>query len=158
MSRVSAAGLAALGAGAVFALPAQAHVKWFAPYIVDAAPQPISATLTNTWFWTGIGLVLAFFLATLTVERTFIGRGILSGLDRISAPLWSRSDDFMRSSIAAFFVAIFAVGGIYLTPDLKTDSELISWAQLLIAACVFSRRTMPIAAAGIITLWVVALR
>jgi hypothetical protein len=64
----------------------------------------------------------------------------------------------MRSSIAAFFVAIFAVGGIYLTPDLKTDSELISWAQLLIAACVFSRRTMPIAAAGIITLWVVALR
>jgi hypothetical protein len=55
-------------------------------------------------------------------------------------------------------VAIFAVGGIYLTPDLKTDSEIISWAQLLIAACVFSRRTMPIAAAGIIALWVVALR
>jgi hypothetical protein len=150
--------LAALGAGAVFALPAEAHVKWFAPYIVDAAPQPISATLTNQWFWTGIGLVLAFFLAALAVERMALGRAVQSGLDRISAPLWSRSDDFMRSSIAAFFVAIFAVGGIYLTPDLKTDSELISWAQLLIAACVFSRRTMPIAAAGIITLWVVALR
>lgn len=149
--------LASLGA-ALWALPAEAHVKWFAPYIVDAAPQPISATLTNGWFWTGIGLVLAFFLATLTVERTFIGRGILSGLDRVSAPLWSRSDDFMRVSIGAFFVAIFAVGGIYLTPDLKTGSELISWAQLLIAACVFSRRTMPIAAAGIIALWVVALR
>jgi hypothetical protein len=151
------AALAALGT-AIWALPAEAHVKWFAPYIVDAAPQPISATLTNTWFWTGIGLVLAFFLATLTVERTFIGRGILSGLDRVSAPLWSRSDDFMRVSIGAFFIAIFAVGGIYLTPDLKTNSEVISWAQLLIAACVFSRRTMPIAAAGIIALWVVALR
>jgi len=154
----AAAGLLALGAGAAWTLPAQAHVKWFAPYIVDAAPQPIMATLTNMWFWTGIGLVLAFFLATLTVERTVIGRGILSGLDRISAPLWSRSDDFMRVSIGAFFVAIFAVGGIYLTPDLKTDSEIISWAQLLIAACVFSRRTMPVAAAGIIALWVVALR
>jgi hypothetical protein len=148
----------ALGAGAVWTLPAQAHVKWFAPYIVDAAPQPIGATLTNPWFWTGIGLVLAFFLAALIVERMTLGRAIQAGLDRISAPLWSRSDDFMRSSIGAFFVAIFAVGGIYLTPDLKTDSELISWAQLLIAACVFSRRTMPIAAAGIITLWVVALR
>ncbi len=88
--------------------------------------------------------MLAYFLATLTAERTVIGRGILSGLDRISAPLWSRSDDFMRMSIGAFFVAIFAIGGIYLTPDLKTDSEVISWAQLLIAACVFSRRTMPI--------------
>src|SRR3712207_7445550 len=64
----------------------------------------------------------------------------------------------MRASTGAFFVAIFAVGGVYLTPDLKNDSELISWAQLLIAMCVFSRRTMPIAAAGIITLWVVALR
>ncbi|WP_244470310.1 hypothetical protein [Microvirga vignae] len=153
-----AATLTALGTGATWALPAEAHVKWFAPYIVDAAPQPISATLTNGWFWTGIGLVLAFFLATLTVERTLIGRGVLSGLDRVSAPLWSRSDDFMRAAIGGFFVAIFAVGGIYLTPDLKTNSELVSWAQLLIAACVFSRRTMPIAAAGIISLWVVALR
>ncbi|WP_445503694.1 hypothetical protein [Microvirga sp. G4-2] len=154
----AAATLAALGTGAAWALPAEAHVKWFAPYIVNATPQPISATLTNGWFWTGIGLVLAFFLATLMVERTFIGRGVLSGLDRISAPLWSRSDDFMRATIGGFFMAIFAVGGIYLTPDLKTNSELISWAQLLIAACVFSRRTMPIAAAGIIALWVVALR
>src|SRR5215218_7435099 len=83
----AAAGAAALGAG-LWALPAEAHVKWFAPYIVDAAPQPIAATLTNVWFWTGIGLVLAFFLATLMVERTVLGRGILSGLDRISAPLW----------------------------------------------------------------------
>ncbi|MEE1609654.1 hypothetical protein [Microvirga sp. CF3016] len=154
----AAAGLMSLGAGAVWTLPAQAHVKWFAPYIVDAAPQPISATLTNQWFWTGIGLVLAFFLAALAVERMALGRAIQVGLDRISTPLWSRSDDFMSSSIGGFFVAIFAVGGIYLTPDLKTDSELISWAQLLIAMCVFSRRTMPIAAAGIIALWVVALR
>jgi hypothetical protein len=133
-------------------------VKWFAPYIVGATPQPIGATLTNQWFWTGIGLVLAFFLATLVVERLAFGRTVLSGLNRISAPLWNRSDDFMRVTVGAFFVAIFAVGGIYLTPDLKTSSELISWAQLLIAACVFSRRTMPIAAAGIISLWIVALR
>jgi hypothetical protein len=156
--RRAATGFVALCAGAAWSLPAQAHVKWFAPYIVDASPQPIGATLTNPWFWTGIGLVLAFFLATLAVERRALGQTVLTGLDRVSAPLWSRSDDFMRVSIGAFFVAIFAVGGIYLTPDLKTDSELISWAQLLIAACVFPRRTMPIAAAGIIALWVVALR
>jgi hypothetical protein len=151
-------GLAAFLGSAVASLPAQAHVKWFAPYIVDASPQPISATLTNVWFWTGIGLVVAFFVATLAVERTALGKAVLAGLDRVTAPLWKRSDDFMRATTGAFFVAIFAVGGVYLTPDLKTDSEIISWAQLLIAACVFSRRTMPIAAAGIISLWVVALR
>src|SRR3712207_3358302 len=67
-------GLAALLGSAFVSFPAEAHVKWFAPYIVDASPQPISATLTNVWFWTGIGLVLAFFLATLAVERTVIGK------------------------------------------------------------------------------------
>jgi hypothetical protein len=147
-------------AGGVLAggAPAQAHVKWFAPYIVGAAPQPISATLTNHWFWTGILLVLGFFLATVMVERKAVGQGALNLLDAATSRLWSRSDDFMRVTVGAFFVAIFAVGGVYLTPDLKTDSEVISWAQLLIAACVFSRRTMPVAAAGIIALWVVALR
>src|SRR3546814_4156103 len=44
------------------ALPAQAHVKWFAPYIVGAPPQPVTITLADPGFWTGIALVLAFFL------------------------------------------------------------------------------------------------
>ncbi|WP_258118586.1 hypothetical protein [Mesorhizobium onobrychidis] len=64
----------------------------------------------------------------------------------------------MRAVTAAFFVPIFAVGGVYLTPDLKTPSEWVSWAQLLIAALIFWRATMPLAAAGIIGLWVLALR
>jgi hypothetical protein len=28
-------------------LPARAHVKWFAPYIVDDSPAPISRTLAD---------------------------------------------------------------------------------------------------------------
>jgi hypothetical protein len=79
-------------------------------------------------------------------------------MDRATNPLWSRLDDFIRSVIATFFVAIFAVGGIYLTPDLKTPAEWVSWMQLLIAAGIFSRRTMPLSAIGILMLWVLALR
>ena len=45
---------------------------------------------------------------------------------------------------------IFAVGGVYLTPDLKTPAEWVSWAQLVIAGLIFSRRTQPLAAVGII--------
>jgi hypothetical protein len=133
-------------------------VKWFAPYIVGAPPQPISATLTNVWFWTGIALVLVFFLATRAVEKSSAGETILAGMDRITDPLWQHLDQFLRIVIAGFFVAIFAVGGVYLTPDLKTPSEWVSWTQLLIAALVFPRRTRPLAAAGIIGLWLVALR
>ena len=140
------------------ATPASAHVKWFAPFVVGNAPSPITETLANGWFWLGIVLVLAFFAATVVVERSALGAQGNSWLDRLSAPLWSRSDDFMRAIIGAFFVAIFAVGGVYLTPDLQTPNEWVSWLQLLIAVLVFSRRTMPLAAAGIIGLWVIALR
>jgi hypothetical protein len=146
--------LASLG----LATPASAHVKWFAPYMVGNAPAPITDTLANGWFWLGIGLVLAFLVATVIVERSAIGPRTSSWLDWLSAPLWNRPDDFMRAIIGAFFVAIFAVGGVYLTPDLQTPNEWVSWLQLVIAALVFSRRTMPLAAAGIIGLWVIALR
>ncbi len=137
---------------------AQAHVKWFAPYIVGAAPQPIMSTLVNTWFWVGIVLVLVFFGLTRAIERSQYGAMALDVLDRATEPLWPRLDDYMRAIIGAFFIAIFAVGGVYLTPDLKTPAEWVSWLQLVIAGMIFSRRTMPIAGLGIVALWVLALR
>ena len=133
-------------------------MKWFAPYIIGAPPQPIGTTLTNPWFWTGIALVLVFFLATRAVENSRVGDTVLRGMDRITDPLWKHLDAFLRVVIGGFFVAIFAVGGVYLTPDLKTPAEWVSWTQLLIAGFVFPRRTRPIAALGIIGLWLLALR
>jgi hypothetical protein len=140
------------------ATPASAHVKWFAPYIVGAPPADVSRTLADIWFWAAICLVLVFFLATRAIESSRFGEPILQAMDGITDPLWKRLDDFVRVVIAAFFVAIFAVGGVYLTPDLRTPAEWVSWLQLAIAALIFSRRTQPFAAAGIIALWVIALR
>jgi hypothetical protein len=151
------AGRCAIACLLMLSLTAQAHVKWFAPYIVQAPPQQLDRTLTNPWFWTGIGLVLLFFMATRAVETTALGHRMLAVIDKLSGPLWARLDDFVRFVIAAFFVAIFAVGGVYLTPDLKTPHEWVSWMQLLIAGLVFSRRTQPLAAAGILLLWMLAL-
>jgi hypothetical protein len=138
--------------------PVAAHVKWFAPYIVGVPPAPIRQTLADGWFWLGIALVLFFFITTRLIERSAAGGRVLNGLDHLTHPLWNRLDDYIRAIVAAFFVAIFAVGGIYLTPDLKTPAEWVSWFQLMIAGAIFSRRTMPLAAAGIIALWLLALR
>ena len=154
------AGRGALLAFAAILTPvaAAAHVKWFAPYIVGAAPAPLGNTLTNIWFWAGIALVLLFLLATRLFERSPAGQTTLDTLDRFTNPLWLRLDAFVRIMVAGFFIAIFAVGGVYLTPDLKTPSEWVSWVQLLIAAGIVSRRTMPFSAAGIIFLWLFALQ
>jgi len=150
-----------LMAGCVISLTAtsaHAHVKWFAPYIVGASPEPIASTLSNAWFWVGIALVLVFFGLARAVERSRYGYVALDMLDRATEPLWRRLDDYIRAIIGAFFVAIFAVGGVYLTPDLKTPTEWVSWLQLVIAGMIFSRLTMPIAGLGIIALWILALR
>jgi hypothetical protein len=62
--------------------------------------------------------VLAFFLLARTVEKSAVEESILLFLDKLSDPLWQRLDDFAQLIIGAFFVAIFAVGGVYLTPNL----------------------------------------
>lgn len=154
--RAAGAGLAV--AALLTATAAEAHVKWFAPYIVGAPPQPLAAVLQNIWFWTGIALVVVFFVLTRALETSRFGGPIFDMLDRATGPLWERIDDYIRVVIGAFFVAIFAVGGVYLTPDLKTPAEWVSWLQLLIAALIFSRRTMPLAGIGIIALWLLAAR
>lgn len=138
--------------------PAHAHVKWFAPYIVGAPPAPIGSALGNVWFWLAIALVLTCLVVTRLLEQRPIGATVLASMDRIFAPLWWRIDDFVRCVVGAFFIAIFAVGGVYLTPDLKTPAEWVSWLQLLIAVGVFSRQTMMLSGAGIVGLWLLALR
>lgn len=137
---------------------AYAHVKWFAPYIVEAKPQAISVTLGNISFWTAIAMVLLFLAMTRLVEDSKFGIAVTRLMDRLTDPLWNRLDDFVRATIAMFFVAIFSVGGVYLTPDLKTPTEWVAWSQLAIAAGIFSKWTMPLSAAGIIGLWLLALR
>lgn len=145
-------------AGLLICDAAEAHVKWFAPYIVGAPPQPISTVLSNPWFWSGISLVVMFFVLTRLVEISSFGDRVHSGLDRGTSFLWRRLDDYVRVTVGAFFVAIFAVGGVYLTPDLKTPAEWVSWLQLLIAAAIFFRSTMPLSGVGIVALWLLAIR
>ncbi|MEL3888868.1 hypothetical protein V6B08_01245 [Ferrovibrio sp. MS7] len=137
---------------------ATAHVKWFAPYIIDAPPETVGDVVRNPWLWTGVALTLVFFIITRFIEASRFGAVVQDGLDRMTNPLWLRLDDYVRAFIAAFFVAIFAVGGVYLTPDLKTPAEWVSWLQLLLALFIFSRRTMPLAGIGIIGLWLLAMR
>jgi hypothetical protein len=142
----------------LLASAASAHVKWFEDYEVAAEPVPIATTLALPYFWLGVFLVLLFFVATTLLERRAPGVAATAGLDLATRPLRENADGFMIAVLAAFFIALFAVGGTYLTPELKTGSELIPWAQLLIALLAIPRRTRPAAALAIVLLWALTLR
>lgn len=146
----------ALGLSAI-ATAACAHVKWFEKYEVAADPVPITTTLALAPFWFAMALVTVLFLATTILERQAPGQVATRLLDKGVRLLRDHADAFMIAVMAAFFIALFAVGGSYLTPDLKTDSELLPWAQLLIAILLIWRRTRPAAAVMILGLWLVAL-
>jgi hypothetical protein len=142
----------------LIASAASAHVKWFEDYEVSAEPVPIATTLALPWFWLGVGLVLFFFVVTTLIERRPPGRAATRGLDWATRPLRENADAFMVAVLAAFFIALFAVGGTYLTPELKTGAGWVPWAQLAIALLVVPRRTRPLAALAIVLLWALTLR
>ena len=137
--------------------PSLAHVKWFEPYEISTKPVPMGDALSQPAFWIAAALVLALFLATIIAERTSLGRAVTTRLDRLTAPLRARADQFIVCIMGGFFVALFATARTILTPELLTDARWVGWLQLLIAMCLFSRRLYPIAAAGIIGLWLYAL-
>lgn len=153
MLRRSSAALLLLIPSAAFA-----HVKWFEAYEVAQTPVPIMTTLSLPYFWVGVALVLTFFAATTLVERRAPGIAATKGLDIVTRWLREHADAFMIAVLFAFFVALFAVGGTYLTPELKTDAEWVSWAQLLVGLLVIPRRTRPVAAAVIVLLWLLTMR
>jgi hypothetical protein len=137
--------------------PSVAHVKWFEPYEISTKPVPMDDTLAARAFWIAAALVLALFLATIVAERTSLGRAVTTCLDRLTAPLRARADQFIVCIMGGFFVALFATARTILTPELLTDARWVGWLQLLTAMCLFSRRLYPFAAAGIIGLWLYAL-
>jgi hypothetical protein len=75
MRRPHRLGNAALAIAALSALPetAHAHVRWFAPYIIDAPPQSVVLTLKDPAFWIAIALVIVFFVMTRAIEVSRFG-------------------------------------------------------------------------------------
>ena len=74
-------------------------------------------------------------------------------MDRATGPLRGQIEILLRATYGAFFVSLWAVGGIILTPELTTKVAAISWLQLAIAACFLWRRSMILASAGIVFLY-----
>jgi len=131
---------------------AAAHVKWFAPYDVPAQPKLLSGVFSPTFGELVVAAMVGLWLLGL-VERTALGAAVLRAIERYHEHLRPRTEDLMRGMGALFFVALFTLGNIILTPELKTDLPAIPWLQCVIALLMFWRSTLVLAAAGIAALW-----
>lgn len=137
---------------AICAGAASAHVKWFCAYNVAGQPRGLENVLC-TDFEALFGLTLMALMAGGFAEVTDIGAMMLRSIERATTWIRENLETIFRASTAFFFISIWALGGILLTPELKTSSTLVGALQLGIAAGMLSRRTMPLSAAGIFILF-----
>jgi hypothetical protein len=128
---------------------AWAHVKWFAPYDVTETPAPVSGVLTRHFLLALVGFTL-LLVGSFLLDRLAAARG-----RALAAP--GRHEDLeerlLRGGTGAFFMALFATGGVILTPELRTGADWPAWLQLGIAVSMLSARTCVLGSLGILVLY-----
>jgi hypothetical protein len=145
----------ALMVNVAFASAASAHVKWFCAYNVAGQPRGLENVLCPDFEFL-VGLSVLALMAGCLLEGTNVGLAMIRAIDRVTVYVRDNMETMYRAGTAFFFIAIWGVGGILLTPELKTSSNWVAAIQLGIAAGMLSRRTMPLSALGIVSLFVIA--
>ncbi|MDO9427559.1 MAG: hypothetical protein Q7T93_12085 [Methylobacterium sp.] len=142
--------LSLTGAGA-----AEAHVKWFCAYDVVGAPRGLETVLCDDFEKLAALSVLALVVGGL-LEGTVLGAALTRSLDRVTG--WARANTelLFRAVCGGFFVALWSLGGVILTPELTTTNAALPWLQLAIAVGFLWRATLPFSAAGIVALFAIA--
>ena len=134
---------------------ANAHVKWFSAYNVAGQPRGLENVL-HSEFMLLVGFSILTLLAGCLLEGTTLGAAMVRSIDRVTCFLRDNTELMLRAGCAFFFVAIWGIGGILLTPELKTSSTAVAVIHLGIAAGMLSRRTMPLSGLGIVALFAIA--
>ncbi|MGO4712799.1 hypothetical protein [Bradyrhizobium sp. 2TAF24] len=134
---------------------ADAHVKWFCAYDVAGQPRGLENVLCQD-FELLLGIALFWLLMGCLVERSFIGDAMTRALNAATHRIMLNTELIVRAVCGFFLISIWATGGIILTPELKTTSTIVPTIQLLTAAGLLWRRTMPLSALGIVVLFGIA--
>jgi hypothetical protein len=134
---------------------AQAHVKWFCAYDVAGQPLGLDNVLCPD-FEQLVGLSMLLLLCGALIERTALGDALTSALDAATGLVRTHTERIVRVVAGGFFFSLWAWMHVLLTPELKTDLAFVPWLQLIMALSMLSRRTLPIASAGIVLLFTIA--
>jgi hypothetical protein len=142
-----------LGSSSLLPTVAEAHVKWFCAYDIAGQPEGLGNVLCQD-FELLTGFAIFVLLVGGLIDRTFVGEALVRSLDRVSAPVLANTELIMRATCGFFLICLWSIGGVIMTPELTTTSTVIPSVQLAMAACLLWRQTMPLAALGIVGLFV----
>lgn len=131
---------------------AAAHVKWFSTFNVAATPRPLGSVLSLNFAWLFLVSAAALW-AGAVLERTRFGFMLRDAFNALTSALQSRTEALLRACAGAFFVSLWVLGNVILTPELKTSSVVLPWLQVAIAIGLFWQRTMILSGIGIIVLY-----
>jgi hypothetical protein len=70
-------------------------------------------------------------------------------MDRVTIRIRLHTEEMVRAFCFFFFIGVWTLGGILLTPELTSKSLLLPQLQFTIAICLLWRRTLPVSALGI---------
>ena len=131
---------------------AVAHVKWFCLYNVSEQPTPLTQVISGEFgMLVSLALILLFVASIIDVSP--IGDALQRAMDWVSRPIRTGTETLLRAVYGAFFVALWALGGIILTPELTTTATWVSWLQLSIAIGMLWRSALPFSGLGIVVLF-----
>jgi len=137
-------------------LPATAHVKWFNDQYCVGCPPDTLDRIFDRWWLASLAFFSLLSLCAFVIDRIW-GEQAGAWFEGFVAQIQSPPENYLRVGLGVFLLCLWVHGGILLTPELRTDNEEIAWLQLALAACTLSWRTTWITAAGIFTLYGIAL-
>ncbi len=153
-SRLSAPRLLALLTLALLVAPAVAwaHVKWFSEFSFADRPLTLTEALTPT-VWALLVLSMVVIAALVWVDQRIETAGWSERLDGWLAGYRDRSGLILRVGAGATLLLAWQGDAIFV-PELEAAGAWVGWAQFALAVLLLFGRTVPIAGAGLLALYV----
>jgi hypothetical protein len=131
-----------------------AHVKWFVEFDLSDPPQSFTEITAKFYYLSLLVLSLWGIIIALLLDYLWkIHFGHFSFLEKTFSQYNDIALNIARIGTGMFFVAIWLVGDIILSPELITNTEYVAYIQLIIAFSVLSKRSLFIAGIGILLLY-----
>lgn len=138
-------------AAALVPRPAHAHVKWFAEF--SFADEPVSVGQAMTPLFLGLALLSMVVIGGMVLlDRRLQDAAWYRGVNDWLAARRGDAPLVMRIGVFATLLLAWQADAL-LAPELRVWAEWIGWLQFLLALLLLFPRTVPVAGAGLIALY-----